>query len=39
MTNRVLLGERGSEYGLWVSKPNKDVTSALDLDLIFNIYI
>ncbi len=36
MTNRVLLGERGSDYGLWVSKPNKDVTSAPDLDLIFN---
>lgn len=25
MTNRVILGKRGSKYGLWVSKPGVDV--------------
>lgn len=27
MANRTLLGKKGSNYGLWVSKPNIDVTS------------
>ena len=27
MTDRVLLGKRGSDYGLWVSKAGTDVTS------------
>ena len=28
MSNRVLLGKRGSDYGLFVSKPGQDVTNA-----------
>ncbi len=36
MANRVLLGKKGSDYGLWVSKPGKDVTSASGIDLIFD---
>lgn len=28
MSNRVLLGKRGSDYGLFVSKPGEDVTNA-----------
>jgi len=36
MANRVLLGQRGSDYGLFVSKPTKDVTSANRKDLIFD---
>ncbi len=36
MTNRVLLGEKGSEYGLWISKPTVDVTSANRRDLVFS---
>jgi hypothetical protein len=27
MADRVLLGKRGSDYGLWVSKDGTDVTS------------
>jgi hypothetical protein len=30
MTERVLLGKRGSDYGLFVSKPGEDVTDATD---------
>ena len=36
MTDRVLLGEKGSDYGLWVSKPNGDVTSVEDKDMLFS---
>lgn len=36
MANRVLLGQRGSEYGLWISKPGKDVTTASVEDLLFS---
>ena len=36
MANRVLLGEKGSDYGLWISKPTVDVTSANRRDLIFD---
>ena len=37
MANRVLLGEHDSlGYGMYVSKPAKDVTSATKDDLIFN---
>ena len=37
MANRVLLGEHDSlGYGMYVSKPTKDVTSATKDDLIFN---
>lgn len=32
MTNRVLLGQRGSEYGLWVTKPGKEILSNLGED-------
>ncbi|WP_196258559.1 hypothetical protein [Pelagibacterium limicola] len=28
MANRVLLGERGGEFGLWVSKPGQNVLTA-----------
>ncbi|QIG69091.1 hypothetical protein EVB78_058 [Rhizobium phage RHph_N1_15] len=30
MTNRVLLGQRGSAFGMWVSKPGFDVLTAAD---------
>ena len=36
MANRVLLGKRGAEYGLWVSKPGSDVTTASLNDLLFS---
>jgi len=38
MANRVLLGNRGGQYGLFVSKANKDVTntSLHEDDLIFS---
>lgn len=36
MANRVLLGNKGSDYGLWISKPSVDVTSANRRDLIFD---
>ena len=36
MANRVLLGKRGSDYGLFISKPGKDVTSVGREDLIFS---
>lgn len=36
MANRVLLGKRGTEYGLWISKPGKDVTTAGVQDLLFS---
>ena len=34
--NRVLLGKRGSEYGLWVSKPGAEVTTCDQEDMIFD---
>jgi len=36
MANRVLLGKKGTEYGLWISKPGKDVTTANVQDLLFS---
>ena len=36
MSERVLLGKRGSDYGLFVSRPGSDVTSADRKDLIFD---
>lgn len=36
MANRVLLGKKGTEYGLWISKPGKDVTTAGIQDLLFS---
>tara|TARA_Y100000004_G_scaffold193877_1_gene257234 strand:- start:923 stop:1321 length:399 start_codon:yes stop_codon:yes gene_type:complete len=35
MANRVLLGKKGSDYGLWVSKSGSDVTSVSDTDMLF----
>jgi hypothetical protein len=37
MANRVLLGLRGSQYGLWVSKPGQNVLTAVDPNLLFSI--
>ena len=34
--NRVQLGKRGSEYGLWVSKPGSEVTTCDQEDMIFD---
>jgi hypothetical protein len=34
--DRVLVGEKGSDYGLWVSKPGGDVLSDADVDLLFS---
>jgi len=36
MANRVLIGERGSDYGLFISKPGSNVISADRKDLIFD---
>ena len=36
MGNRVLLGEKGSNYGLWVSRQGQDVTSVSDTDMLFS---
>ncbi len=36
MGNRVLLGKKGSEYGLWVSKSGVNVTTAGVQDLLFD---
>ena len=36
MANRVLLGKKGSEYGLWVSKVGQDVTTAGSDNLLFD---
>lgn len=37
MANRVLLGKRGSDYGLWISKPGKNVLTITEAeDFIFN---
>jgi hypothetical protein len=36
MANRVLLGKKGTEYGLWISKPGIDVTTANVSDLMFS---
>ena len=45
MANRILLGQgttaRGgtSKYGLWVSKPTKDVLTCTDDELIFALIL
>ena len=36
MTDRVLLGQRGSDWGLWVSKPGQDVKTASGSNLLFD---
>jgi hypothetical protein len=36
MANRVLLGKRGTEYGLWVSKPGVNVLSASGAQLMLS---
>ena len=36
MTQRVLLGQRGTDYGLWVSEPSVDVLTATDDQLLLN---
>ena len=36
MANRVLLGNRGGTYGLFVSKPGSNVVSCDDEDLMFD---
>ena len=36
MSNRVLLGEWGSDYGLWVSKPGGNVLSDADKDMLLS---
>ena len=36
MANRVLLGKKGSEYGLWVSKVGQDVTTAGSNNILFD---
>ena len=37
MTRRIILGRRGSTYGLWVSKPGVDVETAGAADLLFDM--
>ena len=36
MGNRVLLGNKGSDYGLWVSKPGGNVLSDADKNLLLS---
>lgn len=35
MANRVLLGQRNSEMGLWISRPGFDVLTAGENDMLF----
>ncbi len=35
MVGRVIVGKNGSNYGLWVSKPSTEVTTATDKDMLF----
>ena len=36
MANRVLLGKRGSDYGLWVSKPGANVLTCDEEDMLID---
>jgi hypothetical protein len=36
MTNRLILGNRSGQYGLWISKPGIDVLTASDRDCLFS---
>ena len=36
MANRVQLGKRGSEYGLWISKPGANVLTCDQEDMLFD---
>ena len=36
MANRVLLGKKGSDYGLWVSKPSGNALTDGDVDLLLS---
>jgi hypothetical protein len=36
MANRVLLGQRGGAFGLWVSRPGVDVVTAGEDDMLFS---
>ncbi len=36
MANRVLLGERGSDYGLWISKEGENVLTCDPEDMLFD---
>lgn len=37
MARRVVLGNRGGQYGLWVSKPGFDALTATDAQLLFGM--
>jgi hypothetical protein len=37
MARRIILGQRGSDYGLWVSKAGVDVQGASGSDLLFDM--
>ena len=37
MTNRVVLGQKGSDYGLWVSQPGFDVLTTSDVNMLFSM--
>jgi hypothetical protein len=37
MTRRIILGQRGSDYGLWVSRAGVDVIGASGADLLFDM--
>lgn len=37
MANRVLLGQRDSDYGLWVSRPGQNVVTANADQLLFDM--
>ena len=36
MASRILIGDNGTNYGLFVSRPGKEVTDMNEDDLIFN---
>lgn len=36
MTNRLILGNRSGQYGLWISKPGIDVLTASEADCLFS---
>jgi hypothetical protein len=36
MSQRIILGKKGSDYGLWISAPGKEVTSSVYEDLLID---
>lgn len=37
MTNRIVLGQKGGDYGLWVSAPGHNVLTASESNMLFSM--